>query len=143
MSLTAKITSWQQPFFSATDKKVWNGHEIWSDKGTLMINRSIVFWLCSIHIAAVSINKLSMILVRFVTFTFFDSKHYSSCLRILSLCFFIYDWINILGYSNQESSTINMLYSLKRICHSAPPSPCNGHLSTAHPFFCPQGGHAL
>ena len=58
VSLTAKITSWQQPFFSATDEKVRNGHEIWSDKRTLMINRSIVFWLCSIHNAAVSINCL-------------------------------------------------------------------------------------
>ena len=142
MSLTGKITSPQQPFFSATDEKVRNGHKIWSDKGTLMINHSIVFWLCSIHNAAVSINKLSMLLVRFVTFTFFDLKHYSSCLCILSLCFFIYDWINIFENSNQESSTINMLYSLKRICHIAPPPPCNGHLSTAHPFFCSQGGHA-
>lgn len=41
--LTGKITSRQQPFFSATDEKVRNGHEIWSDKRTLMINRSIVF----------------------------------------------------------------------------------------------------
>ena len=70
VSLTAKITSRPQPFFSATDEKVSQR----SDKRTLMINRSIVFWLCSIHTAAVSINKLSMILVLFVTFYIFWFK---------------------------------------------------------------------
>ena len=105
-----------------------------------MINRSIVFWLCSIHTAAVSINKLSMILVRFVTFYIFDSKHYSSCLCILSLCFFSYDWISILGYSNQEGGTINMLYSIKRICHMTPLPPCNGrvHLHSSHFLLSPR-----
>ena len=41
----------------------------------------------------------------------FVSKHYSSFWVITC------DWINIIGYRKHEHSTINMLYSITRICH--------------------------
>ena len=61
-------------------------------------------------------------LSRFVT-SHFDSKRNSSLLRILSL-FIIYDWsITIIEDSEHELSTVNMLYSLKKLSYSSPTSP--------------------
>ena len=61
-----------------------------------------------------------------------DSKHYSSFLCILSLYIF-YDWIAIMGYGKHELSTINMLYSLKKIVVTSPSAS----------YFCPRGGRCV
>ena len=42
----------------------------------------------------------------------------------------------IMGYSQHEFSTINMLYSLKKIVPNTPLPPQNGHLSTTATFDC-------
>ena len=78
---------------------------------------------------------------RFVTLTDFDSKHNSShFVYFIFTYYFGYDWIiTIVGYSQHELSTINMLYSLRKNCHITPLPP-NGHLSTTTTFFCPQFG---
>ena len=49
----------------------------------------------------------------------------------------MYDWITIMRYSEHELSTINMLYSLKKII--VPLTLHNNHLSTKATLFCPQG----
>ena len=49
----------------------------------------------------------------------------------------MYDWITIMRYSEHELSTINMLYSLKKII--IPLTLHNNHLSTKATLFCPQG----
>ena len=80
-----------------------------------MINviAAIVFHLCYY-----SKQDLSMILVRFVKSTFC----FKTLFKFLGHFFSIYiiftcDWINIIGYRKHEHSTINMLYSITRICH--------------------------
>ena len=60
-------------------------------------------------------------------------------LCILSL-YIIYDCITIMGLSNHDISTINMLYSFLKNCHIIPLPPHNGCFSTTATFFCPQGG---
>ena len=47
-------------------------------------------------------------------------------LCILSL-YIIYDCITIMGLSNHDISTINMLYSFQKNCHIIPLPPHNGH----------------
>ena len=84
------------------------------------------------HLYCCSKHKLTTILVRSVTLTFWF-------VYFISL-YIIYDWFNTMGYSKQERSTINTLHSLKRICHMTPLPPQSGHLSTTASFFCPQGG---
>ena len=54
----------------------------------------------------------------------------------------IYDRITIMGYSKHELSTINLLYSLKKLSNTALP-PYNGHVSTMATFSCPQCGRCL
>ena len=41
-----------------------------------------------------------------------------------------------MGYSQHEFSTINMLYSLKKIAPNTPLPPHNDHLSTTATFDC-------
>ena len=72
--------------------------------------------------------------------------HYREPVPLTAIVYFIstyyfgYDWIiTIVGYSQHELSTINMLYSLRKDCHITPLPP-NGHLSTTTTFFCPQVG---
>ena len=74
-------------------------------------------------------------LARFVTLTF--------CLKTLLDFFFVfYDWITIIGYSKHERSTINMLYSLNKICHitvhPAPTSPWRSPLYNGHFLLSPR-----
>ena len=112
-----------------------------------MINHGSRILILFIYTAG-SRYKLSTILIanvanlfRFVTLTDFDSKHNSShFVYFIFTYYFGYDWIiTIVGYSQHELSTINMLYSLRKNCHITPLPP-NGHLSTTTTFFCPQTG---
>ena len=99
------------------------------------------------HLYCCSRHKLSTILIanvanlfRFVTLTDFDSKHNSSHFVYFICTYYFGYWIiTNMGYSKYELSTINMLYSLKKNCHTTPLPPNNGHLSTTDTFFCPQG----
>ena len=115
--------------------------------GELMINRGSCI-LIVLHLHCCSKHKLSTILIanavslaRFVTSRHIDSKKLFDFLCILSLRCIMYDWITVMKYSKHEISTINMLYSLRKICQITPLPPRNGHLSTTATFFCPQGGH--
>ena len=114
--------------------------------GTLMINHGNRI-LILLHFYCNSKHELSTILIanvanlsRIVTLTDFDSTH-NSCHFVYFICtyYFGYWIITIMGYSKHELSTINMLHSLKKNCHTTPLPPINGHLSTTDTFFCPQG----
>ena len=50
--------------------------------------------------------------------------------------YIIYNWITNKGYSKHELSTINMLYSLKKLVILRPSLPIT---ATFLSFFCPQG----
>ena len=72
--------------FSATDEKVRNGHENWSLRH-FDVNRGVVFWLCSFHTAAVSINCLRYFFVlSFCRFNIFIQNIIQVVLCISSLC---------------------------------------------------------
>ena len=105
-----------------------------------MINviAAIVFWLCSIYTATVSKTRPRVCLVCQINILFQNIiKFFGHFFSMYIIC----NWINIMEYSKREHSTINMLYSLTRICHNLHPyHPINSHLSTTVTFFCPQGG---
>ena len=82
---------------------------------------AVVFWLYSIYTqTAVSINCLRYLQRMLQTLLVLSHpdilipKNCSLFLCILSLRWFIYDWITIMEFSKHEISTINMLYSLKK-----------------------------
>ena len=82
---------------------------------------AVVFWLHSIYTqTAVSINCLRYLQRMLQTLLVLSHpdilipKNCSFFLCILSLRWFIYDWITIMEFSKHEISTINMLYSLKK-----------------------------
>ena len=82
---------------------------------------AVVFWLYSIYTqTAVSINCLRYLQRMLQTLLvllhpdILIPKNCSLFLCILSLRWFIYDWITIMEFSKHEISTINMLYSLKK-----------------------------
>ena len=50
-------------------------------------------------------------------------KFGSSFLCVFCLCYTIYDWITVRGYSKNELSTINMFYPSSKIGHITPPTP--------------------
>ena len=88
----------------------------------LMINiiAAIVFWLCSIYTATVSKTRPRVCLVCQINILFQNIiKFFGHFFSMYIIC----NWINIMGYSKHEHSTINMLYSLTRLCQitSLPP----------------------
>ena len=74
-----------------------------------------------------------------LSLTFLIQNLNSRLLCILSL-YIIYDWITIMGLSNHDISTINMLYSSQKHCLITPLPPHNGYLFTTATFFCLLGG---
>ena len=111
--------------------------------GALMINRcSRILIVCHLYCFRKHI-KLS------------DDTH-GECCESCSFChvnilvkkvtrfffFVFYDWITIIGYSKHERSTINMLYSLNKICHitvhAAPTSPWRSPLYNGHFLLSPR-----
>ena len=107
-----------------------------------MINiiAAIVFWLCSIYTATVSKTCLRVCSICQINSNFVSKNIIKFFGHFFSM-YIICNWINIMEYSEREHSTINMLYSLTRICHNLHPyHPINSHLSTTTTFFCSQGG---
>ena len=83
-----------------------------------MINiiAAIVFWLCSIYTATVSKTCLRVCSICQINSNFVSKNIIKFFGHFFSM-YIICNWINIMGYSKHEHSTINMLYSLTRICH--------------------------
>ena len=108
--------------------------------GTLMINHGIVFWLCSIYTAAVRKICLRYLCCEPCSFCHVNILiQHSSFLCFLSL-YIRYDWIDIMGYSKHELSTINMFSTPPKNCYITPLPSHSGNLSTTGAFFCPQSG---
>ena len=90
------------------------------NRGSCILTVLHLYSDCSKHKLSTILTANAANLARFVTSRHFDSKKLLVFLCILSLWWFLYDWITIMEFSKHEISTINMLYSLKKICHITP-----------------------
>ena len=84
------------------------------NRGSCILTVLHLYSDCSKHKLSTILTANAANLARFVTSRHFDSKKLLVFLCILSLRWFIYDWITIMEFSKHEISTINMLYFLKK-----------------------------
>ena len=84
------------------------------NRGSCILTLLHLYSDCSKHKLSSILTANAANLARFVTSRHFDSKKLLVFLGILSLRWFMYDWITIMEFSKYEISTINMLYSLKK-----------------------------
>ena len=113
---------------------------IFDPYGALMFNGNrvlIVFYLifcCSkLKLFTILIANIAR-LARFAIITFWFKTLLKFSLYILSL-YIIYDLITITGCRKHELGTINMLYSLKKVCHITPLPPHNGPRPLHNDYF--------
>ena len=84
------------------------------NRGSCILTVLHLYSDCSKHKLSTILTANAANLARFVAPRHFDSKKLLVFLCILSLRWFLYDWITIMEFSKHEISTINMLYSLKK-----------------------------
>ena len=65
--------------------------------------------------------RLVLNILRHINILIQNTIQVLSCIFIS--IYFLYDWIVIIGYSKHELSTVNMLYSLKKLSCYTPSSP--------------------
>ena len=105
--------------------------------GALMIDRgNRILIVLNLYCYSIK-HKLSTVLFRFVTLTFWFKTLLSSFLGYFISIYIIYDCINIMGDSKHELGIINMLYYVKGICQITPLPSQNAHLSTTATFVFP------